>query len=110
MSLFTLGTMLEIIMGQIKCNDDPQNRLGTSLAKNSWGTTSDPWGPYIVPWMVHICAEKLVRAALREGVQMFQRRSKFSSEISSGGSIFLEKLVPGGTNLGGSIFAVTGLR
>ncbi len=39
---------------------------------------------------------------------MFQRRSKFSSEISSGGSIFLEKLVPGGTNLGGSIFAVTG--
>ncbi len=40
---------------------------------------------------------------------MFQRRSKFSSEISSGGSIFLEKLVPGGTNLGGSIFAVTGI-
>ncbi len=41
---------------------------------------------------------------------MFQRRSKFSSEISSGGSIFLEKLVPGGTNLGGSIFAVTQTR
>ncbi len=39
---------------------------------------------------------------------MFQRQSKFSSEISSGGSIFLETLVPGGTNLVGSIFAVTG--
>ncbi len=57
---------------------------------------------------VHICVEKFVPADVREGVQMFQRRSKFSSEISSGGSIFLEKLVPGGTNLGGSIFAVTG--
>ncbi len=56
---------------------------------------------------VHICVEKFVPAYLREGVQMFQRRSKFSSEISSGGSIFLDKLVPGGTNLGGSIFAVT---
>ncbi len=41
---------------------------------------------------------------------MFQRRSKFSSEISSGGVHILEKLVPGGTNLGGSIFAVTGPR
>ena len=41
------------------------------------------------------------------GVQMFQRGSKFYSKISSGGSIFFEKLVPGGTNLGGSIFAVT---
>ncbi len=39
---------------------------------------------------------------------MFQRRSKFSNEISSGGSIFHKKnWVPGGTNLGGSIFAVT---
>ncbi len=56
---------------------------------------------------MHICVEKFVPADLREGVQMFQRRSKFSSEISSGGSIFLEKLVPGGTNLGGSIFTVT---
>ena len=42
---------------------------------------------------------------------MFQRGSKFYSKISSGGSIFFEKLVPGGgggTNFGGSIFAVTG--
>ena len=40
---------------------------------------------------------------------MFQRGSKFYSKISSGGSIFFEKLVPGGTNFGGSIFAVTAL-
>ena len=39
---------------------------------------------------------------------MFQRGSKFYSKISSGGSIFFAKLVPGGTNFGGSIFAVTG--
>ena len=38
---------------------------------------------------------------------MFQRGSKFYSKISSGGSIFSEKLVPGGTNFGGSIFAMT---
>ena len=40
---------------------------------------------------------------------MFQRGSKFYSKISSGGSIFCKKLVPGGTNFGGSIFAVTQL-
>ena len=39
---------------------------------------------------------------------MFQRGSKFYSKISSGGSIYFEKFVPGGTNFGGSIFAVTG--
>ena len=38
---------------------------------------------------------------------MFQRGSKFYSKISSSGSIFIKKLVPGGTNFGGSIFAVT---
>ena len=27
--------------------------------------------------------------------------------MSSGGSLFIEKLVPGGTNLGGSIFTMT---
>ena len=32
---------------------------------------------------------------------MFQRRSKFNSKISSGGSIFFEKLVPGEPILGG---------
>ena len=34
---------------------------------------------------------------------MFQRGSKFYNKISSGGSIFFEKLVPGGTNFGGSM-------
>ncbi len=42
-------------------------------------------------WGVHILLIKLVPAEVREGVQMFQRRSKFSSELRSGG---------GGTNLG----------
>ena len=40
-------------------------------------------------------------------VQIFQRESIFCSKISSGGSLFIEKLVPGGTNFGGSIFAMT---
>ena len=39
---------------------------------------------------------------------MFQRGSKFYSKISSGGSIFFEKFVPGGTNFGGAIFTATG--
>ena len=51
---------------------------------------------------------KIVWAHDFRGVQIFQRGSKFSSKISSGGSIFFEKLVPGGTNFGGSIFTVTG--
>ena len=38
---------------------------------------------------------------LWEVVQIFQRESIFCSKISSGGSLFIEKLVPGGTNLGG---------
>ena len=36
-------------------------------------------------------------------VQIFQGGSKFSSKISSGGSIFIKKLVLGGTNLGGGV-------
>ena len=38
---------------------------------------------------------------------MFQRGTKFFSKISSGGSLFIKKLVPGGTNFGGSIFTMT---
>ena len=38
---------------------------------------------------------------------MFQRESIFCRKISSGGSLFIKKLVPGGTNLGGSIFTMT---
>ena len=53
---------------------------------------------------------KIVWAHDFRGVQIFQRGSKFSSKISSGGSIFFEKLVPGGTNFGGSIFTVTSPR
>ena len=33
--------------------------------------------------------------------------SEGSSKISSGGSLFSKKLVPGGTNFGGSIFTMT---
>ena len=33
-----------------------------------------------------------------EGLCSFQRESIFCSKISSGGSLFIEKLVPGGTN------------
>ena len=44
-------------------------------------------------------------------VQIFQRESIFCRKISSGGSLFIKKLVPGGggggTNLGGSIFTMT---
>ena len=45
---------------------------------------------------------------LCEVVQIFQRESIFCNKISSGGSLFIKKLVPGGTNLGGSIFTMTG--
>ena len=44
---------------------------------------------------------------LWEVVQIFQRESIFCSKISSKGSLFIEKLVPGGTNFGGSIFTMT---
>ena len=40
-------------------------------------------------------------------VQIFQRESIFCNKISSGGSLFIKKLVPGGTNFGGSIFTMT---
>ena len=45
-----------------------------------------------------------------EGLRSFQRESIFCSKVSSGGSLFIEKLVPGGTNFGvggGSIFTMT---
>ena len=45
---------------------------------------------------------------LCEVVQIFQRESIFCNKISSGGSLFITKLVPGGTNFGGSIFTMTG--
>ena len=45
---------------------------------------------------------------LCEVVQIFQRESIFCNKISSGGSLFIKKLVPGGTNFGGSIFTMTG--
>ena len=44
---------------------------------------------------------------LCEVVQNFQRESIFCNKISSGGSLFIKKLVPGGTNFGGSIFTMT---
>ena len=44
---------------------------------------------------------------LWEVVQIFQRESIFCSKVSSRGSLFIEKLVPGGTNFGESIFTVT---
>ena len=47
---------------------------------------------------------------LWEVVQIFQTESIFCSKISSGGSLYIEKLVPGGTNFGGSIFTMTGPR
>ena len=46
--------------------------------------------------MVQILQVKYV-----EGLHSFQRESIFCSKISSGGSLFIEKLVPGGTNFGG---------
>ena len=42
-------------------------------------------------------------------VQIFQRESIFCSKISFGGSLFIKKLVPGGTNFKGSIFTTTDL-
>ena len=44
---------------------------------------------------------------LWEVVQIFQRESIFCSKISSGGPYLTKKLVPGGTNFGGSIFTMT---
>ena len=41
-------------------------------------------------------------------VQILQRESIFCNKISSWGSLFIEKLVPGGTNFWGSIFTMTG--
>ena len=38
---------------------------------------------------------------LWEVVQIFQRESIYCSKISSRGSLFIEKLVPGGANFGG---------
>ena len=38
---------------------------------------------------------------------MFRRGSKFYSKISSGDPYFAQNLFRGGTNFGGSIFAVT---
>ena len=54
--------------------------------------------------MVQILQVKYV-----EGLRSFQRESIFCSKISSGGSLFIEKLVPGETNGGGggSIFTMT---
>ena len=59
--------------------------------------------------MVQILQVKYV-----EGLRSFQRESIFCSKISSRGSLFIEKLVPGGTNFfffflggGGSIFTMT---
>ena len=46
--------------------------------------------------MVQILQVKYV-----EGLRSFQRESIFCSKISSGGSSFIKKLVPGGTNFGG---------
>ena len=46
---------------------------------------------------------------LWEVVQIFQRESIICSKLSSGGSLFIEKLVPGGTNFGGSVFTMTGV-
>ena len=45
---------------------------------------------------------------LCEVVQIFQRESIFCNKISSGRSLFIKKLVPGGTNFEGSIFTMTG--
>ena len=55
--------------------------------------------------MVQILQVKYV-----EGLRSFQRESIFCSKISSGGSLFIEKLVPGGTDFfwgGGGIFTMT---
>ena len=40
----------------------------------------------------------------------FQRESIFCNKISSEGSLFIKKLVPGGNNFGGSIFTMTGIH
>ena len=48
--------------------------------------------------MVQILQVKYV-----EGLRSFQRESIFCSKISSRGSLFIEKLVLGGTNLGGGV-------
>ena len=44
---------------------------------------------------------------LYEVVQIFQWESIFCNKIRSGGSLFIKKLVPGGTDFGGSIFTMT---
>ena len=57
--------------------------------------------------MVQILQVKYV-----EGLRSFERESIFCSKISSRGSLFIEKLVPGGNQFGGvggggSIFTMT---
>ena len=56
---------------------------------------------------VHEICSRSTFFHLWEVVQIFQRESIFCNKISSGGSLFIEKLVPGGTNFGGSIFTMT---
>ena len=52
--------------------------------------------------MVQILQVKYVQVKYVEGLRSFQRESIFCSKISSRGFLFIEKLVPGGTNfLGG---------
>ena len=47
---------------------------------------------------------------LWEVVEIFQREFISCSKISSGGFLFIEKLVPEGTNFGVSIFTMTHLQ
>ena len=51
---------------------------------------------------MHICVQWRSQAGAHWGMCIF------CNKISSGGSLFIKKLVPGGTNFGGSIFTMTG--
>ena len=60
-------------------------------------------GPYLGVYIMEgpYFFEKIKFRQISRAVQMFQRWSKFYSKISSGGSIFFEKFVPGEPNLRG---------
>ena len=72
-----------------------------------YDVSTGTWVNFVNPWWI-ICSRVYIISSLgggpnfSEGVHILQE-----NKLNSGGSLFIQKLVPGGTNLGGSIFTMT---